>query len=54
MAKKKAKNKIDSPKKKTRIGNGKFSKFGHKGGGEGGSTPSKYYRKKSRGQGKKR
>ena len=39
-------------KKKTRQGNGKFSKFGHKGGGPGGSTPSKSYRKKSRGQGK--
>jgi hypothetical protein len=53
MAKKLAKNKVASPKKKTKQGNGKFSKFGHKGGGNDGSTPSKFYRKKSRGQGKK-
>jgi hypothetical protein len=38
--------------KKTSIGQGKFSKFGHKGGGPQGSTPSKQYRKRSRGQGK--
>jgi len=38
-------------KKKTRQGNGKFSKHGHKGGGPGGSTTSKKYRKKYRGQG---
>ena len=37
--------------KKTSIGNGKFSKWGNKGGGQGGSTPSKNYRKKPRGQG---
>jgi hypothetical protein len=39
-------------KKKTQQGLGKFSKFGNKGGGPGGSTPSKNYRKKSRGQGR--
>ena len=42
------------PRKKTRQGNGKFSKFGHKGGGPNGSKPSKLYRKKPRGQGKRR
>jgi hypothetical protein len=41
-----------SVKKKTRIGNGKFTKCSHKGGGEGGSTPGRGYRKKYRGQGK--
>ena len=39
-------------KKKTSIGQGKFSKFGHRGGGPNGSSTSKKYRKKSRGQGK--
>jgi len=37
--------------KKTSIGNGKFSKWGNKGGGPSGSTTSKEYRKKPRGQG---
>ena len=37
--------------KKTAIGNGKYSKWGNRGGGPGGSTTSKKYRKKSRGQG---
>ena len=37
--------------KKTSIGRGKFSKWGNKGGGPGGSTTSKNYRKKPRGQG---
>jgi len=45
---------IDSKKKKTRQGTGKFSKCGNKGGGPGGSTPSKKYKKKYRGQGKRR
>ena len=44
----------NTPKKKTRQGRGKFSKWGSKGGGPGGSTPSKLYRKKPRGQGKRR
>ena len=38
--------------KKTSIGNGKYSRRGHRGGGPNGSTPSKNYRKKYRGQGK--
>ena len=37
--------------KKTSIGNGKHSKWGHKGGGPNNSTTSKKYRKKPRGQG---
>ena len=37
--------------KKTSIGHGKHSKWGHKGGGPNGSTTSKKYRKKPRGQG---
>jgi hypothetical protein len=45
---------IGSKGKKTRQGNGKFSKHGNKGGGPGGSRPSKKYKKKYRGQGKKR
>ena len=40
-------------KKKTRIGMGKFSKWPSKGGGPNGSTTSKKYRKKYRGQGKR-
>ena len=48
----KATNKASSNgKKKTSIGRGKFSKWGHKGGGPSGSTTSKNYRKKPRGQG---
>jgi hypothetical protein len=43
---------FDTPKKKTRQGKGKFSKFGNKGGGPGGSATSKLYRKRPRGQGK--
>ena len=39
-------------RKKTSIGKGKNTKYGNKGGGRNGSTPSKNYRKKSRGQGK--
>ena len=37
--------------KKTSIGRGKYSQWGHKGGGPGRSTTSKNYRKKPRGQG---
>ena len=40
-------------KKKTRQGNGTFSKFGHKGGGPSGSRTSKTYRKKYKGQGRR-
>ena len=38
--------------KKTNQGRGKFSKTFNKGGGPGGSTTSKLYKKKYRGQGK--
>ena len=40
-----------SPSKKTTIGRGRNRKWGHKGGGPGGSTRSKTYTKKYRGQG---
>jgi hypothetical protein len=39
-------------KKKTRQGKGKYTKYGRSGGGKEGSTKSKLYKKKSRGQGK--
>ncbi len=42
----------DHTKKKTRQGNGRFTKRANKGGGPNGSTPSKKYRKLSRGQGR--
>jgi hypothetical protein len=55
MAKKKgAQKRADRNKKKTSIGHGKFSKIYSKGGGQCGSTTSKLYKKKYRGQGKKR
>tara|TARA_B100001123_G_C15201619_1_gene983588 strand:+ start:624 stop:764 length:141 start_codon:yes stop_codon:yes gene_type:complete len=38
--------------KKTRQGASNNTKYGRKGGGPNGSTQSKYYRKKNRGQGK--
>jgi hypothetical protein len=44
--------KVSSPAKKTIQGNSKFTKRGHKGGGESGSTTAKGYKKKYRGQGK--
>ena len=44
-----AKNKTQ---KKTRQGQGRHTKFGHKGGGSNGATSSKHYKKKYRGQGK--
>ena len=49
-----AKSKVPSSKKKTSIGNGKFSKKRAKGGGRNGSTPSKLRRHKKpyRGQGR--
>jgi hypothetical protein len=37
--------------KKTRQGRGTFTKYGNKGGGPNGSTTSKHYKKRSRGQG---
>tara|TARA_B100000749_G_scaffold247869_1_gene211516 strand:- start:564 stop:737 length:174 start_codon:yes stop_codon:yes gene_type:complete len=55
MAKKKgSKKRDDRSKKKTSIGHGKFTKTYSKGGGPKGSTTSKRYKKKYRGQGKKR
>ena len=52
MAKIKGLPKHQGVRKKTRQGNGKFTKRSHRGGGNGGSRPSKLYRKLSRGQGK--
>jgi len=43
---------IISKKKKTRQGKGNHTKYGSKGGGLNGSTKSKIYKKKHRGQGK--
>jgi len=50
----KSKTKKTTSKKKTSIGDGKFSKTRNKGGGSNGSTPSKFRSKKKpyRGQGK--
>ena len=42
---------VNNKKKKTSIGKGKLTKYHSKGGGPNGSTPSKLYKKKSRGQG---
>jgi hypothetical protein len=39
-------------KKKVRQGKSTHTKYGSKGGGVDGSTPSKLYKKRSRGQGK--
>ena len=46
------KNKIASTPKKTTIGLGSKRKHGHKGGGPNGSTASKNYTKKYKGQGR--
>ena len=44
---------VTRTKKKTSIGRSKQNtKYGQKGGGKDGSTPSKGYRKRPRGQGK--
>jgi hypothetical protein len=43
---------VPKKKKKTRQGKGKYTKSGSKGGGVDGSTKSKNYKKKYRGQGK--
>ena len=40
-------------KKKTLQGRGTRTKYGNKGGGPKGSTKSKHYKKRSRGQGKR-
>ena len=52
MAQKPNKKKYDGVRKKTSIGNGKYTKWPNKGGGPNGSTTGKLYRKKPRGQGK--
>ena len=51
MIKKEKSKKYGNSTKKTSVGNGKFTKWGNKGGGPKGSTTSKNYRKKPRGQG---
>ena len=53
MAQKKVKKNTDIKKKKTSIGNSKFTKHHSKGGGPNGSTASKLYKKRYRGQGKR-
>ena len=52
MAKTKTSNSILTTPKKTRQGNSIYTKTGHKGGGPKGSTTSKCYKKKYRGQGR--
>jgi len=47
----KNKQKVGVEPKKTTIGHGRNSKCGSKGGGAGGSTTSKNYKKRYRGQG---
>ena len=54
MAIQKGNNYRETRQKKTSQGMGKRTKYGNKGGGPKGSTPSKNYKKKSIGQGKKR
>ena len=44
----------ETKQKKTSQGMGKRTKYGNKGGGPDGSTKSKNYKKKSRGQGGKK
>jgi len=52
MGKKTSKKTLACKKKKTRIGNSKFTKYHNRGGGEKGSTTSKNYKKRYRGQGR--
>ena len=52
MAKKAINKSLLTTKKKTSIGAGPFRKHGHKGGGVHGSTASKNYTKRYRGQGR--
>lgn len=49
---KKSNNKVFTPPKKTSIGCGPNRKYGNKGGGPGGSTTSRSYTKRYRGQGR--
>ena len=51
MAKKTTNSYNRGTQKKTSQGMGKRTKYGNKGGGPNGSTKSKKYKKKSRGQG---
>ena len=51
MAKKVINTYKEKTQKKTSQGMGKRTKYGNKGGGPNGSTKSKTYKKKSRGQG---
>ena len=44
----------ETRQKKTSQGMGNRTKYGNKGGGPNGSTQSKHYKKKSRGQGNRR
>jgi len=53
MAQKKAKRKAETKNKKTSIGNSTFTKHHNKGGGSNGSSTSKLYKKRYRGQGKR-
>ena len=52
MAKSKGNSTHKSTPKKTKQGRSTNTKHGHKGGGTNGSTPSKGYKKRYRGQGK--
>ncbi len=52
MAKIKDNNLLGSRPKKTTQGHGPYRKYGNKGGGENGSTKSKNYTKRYRGQGR--
>ena len=49
---KKAQVKVKTQPKKTSIGHGKNRKYHNKGGGKGGSTTSKNYSKRYKGQGR--
>jgi len=52
MAHGKPRAKVKTQPKRTSIGHGKNRKYHNKGGGRGGSTTSKNYSKRYRGQGK--
>ena len=54
MAIQKGNNYREKRQKKTSQGMGNRTKYGNKGGGPNGSTQSKHYKKKSRGQGNRR
>ena len=54
MAKQVGNNYRSTKQKKTTQGMGERTKYGNKGGGPNGSTTSKNYKKKNRGQGRSR